>query len=78
MDKGSREKFKAKYDIVLLALNFTGYAQTNEVRITWSTDHSVDQPWYFAEIPTVVVSLNYTKRSWTIWLGMIRGSCLGD
>ena len=62
MDKGSREAFKRKYDLVLLALNFTGYAQTNEVRVTWSTDHSVDQPWYLAEVPTVVVSLNLTNH----------------
>ncbi len=62
MDKGSREAFKSKYDLVLLALNFTGYAQTNEVRITWSTDHSVDQPWYLAEVPTVAISLNLTNH----------------
>ena len=62
MDKGSREAFKAKYDAVLLFLNFTGYAQTNEVRVTWSTDHSVDQPWYLAEVPTAVVSLNLTNH----------------
>ena len=62
MDKGSREAFKEKYDLVLLALNFTGYAQTNEVRVTWSTDHSVDQPWYLVEVPTVVVSLNLTNH----------------
>lgn len=47
---------------MLLALNFTGYAQTNEVRITWSTDHSVDQPWYLAEVPTVAISLNLTNH----------------
>ena len=62
MDKGSRESFKQKYDLVLLVLNFTGYAQTNEVRVTWSNDHSVDQPWYLAEVPTVAVSLNLTNH----------------
>lgn len=62
MDKGSREKFKAEHDLVLLALNFTGYAQTNELRVTWSTDHGVDQPWYFAEVPTITVSLNLTNH----------------
>ena len=62
MDKGSREEFRKKYDYVFLFLNFTGYAQTNEVRVTWSTDHSVDQPWYLAEVPTAVVSLNYTNH----------------
>ena len=62
MDKGSREKAKETYDLVFLALNYTGYAQTNEVRVTWSTDHSVDQPWYLTEIPTIVVSLNYTNH----------------
>ena len=62
MDKGSREQFKAEHDLVLLVLNFTGYAQTNEVRVTWSTDHGVDQPWYFTEVPTVTVSLNLTNH----------------
>ncbi len=62
MDKGSRETFKQKYDFVLLVLNFTGYAQTNVVRVTWSNDHSVDQPWYLAEVPTVAVSLNLTNH----------------
>ena len=62
MDKGSRKTFRQKYDLVLLVLNYTGYAQTNEVRVTWSTDHSVDQPWYLAEVPTVAVSLNFTNH----------------
>lgn len=62
MDKGSREQFQAEHDLVLLVLNFTGYAQTNEVRVTWSTDHGVDQPWYFTEVPTVTVSLNLTNH----------------
>lgn len=62
MEKGSRESFKQKYDLVLLVLNFNGYAQTNEVRVTWSNDHSVDQPWYLAEVPTVAISLNLTNH----------------
>ena len=66
MDKGSREAFKAKYDAVLLFLNFTGYAQTNEVRLTWSTDHGVDQPWYLPEVPTAVISLNLTNHLYDV------------
>lgn len=62
MDKGRREDFKAKYDLALLVLNFTGYSQTNEVRVTWSYDHSADSPWYLAEVPTVAVSLNFTNH----------------
>jgi beta-N-acetylhexosaminidase len=62
MEKGKREEFRSKYDLVLLTLNFTGYAQANEVRVTWSTDHSVDQPWYLTEVPTVAVSLNFTNH----------------
>ncbi len=62
MYKGPREKFRAEHDLVLLVLNFTGYAQTNEVRVTWSCDHSADQPWYLAEVPTVAVSLNFTNH----------------
>lgn len=62
MDKGPREEFKRKYDVVFLVMNFSGYAQTNEVRVTWSYDHSSDQPWYLSEVPTVTVSLNYTNH----------------
>ncbi len=48
MEKGSREEFKIKYDLVFLALNFTGYAQANEV--THHLEHRplLDQPWYLA------------------------------
>ena len=46
----------------LLVLNFSGYSQTNEVRVVWSADHSIDQPWYISEVPTVGVSLNYTTH----------------
>lgn len=62
MDKGSRERFRQKYDVIFLVMNYSGYAQTNEVRVTWSYDHSVDQPWYLSEVPTVAVSLNYTNH----------------
>ena len=62
MEKGSREELKKKYDVIFLVMNYYGYAQTNEVRVTWSYDHSIDQPWYLAEIPTVAVSLNYTNH----------------
>ena len=62
MDKGSREELKKKYDVIFLVMNYYGYAQTNEVRVTWSYDHSIDQPWYLSEIPTVAVSLNYTNH----------------
>ena len=62
MDKGRREDFKARYDLALLVLNFTGYSQTNEVRVTWSYDHSADAPWYLAEMPTAAVSLNFTNH----------------
>ncbi len=62
MEKGSREELKKKYDVIFLVLNYYGYAQTNEVRVTWSYDHSIDQPWYLSEVPTVAVSLNYTNH----------------
>ena len=62
MEKGSREELKKKYDVIFLVMNYNGYAQTNEVRVTWSYDHSIDQPWYLSEVPTVVVSLNYTNH----------------
>ena len=39
-----------------------GYAQTNNVRVTYSVGHSYEIPWSVYEIPTIGVSLNYTNH----------------
>lgn len=59
MAKGKMEEFKKKYDAVILILNVTGFAQYNTMRVKWSLP--TQQPWYMSEVPTVVVSLNFTN-----------------
>ena len=58
--KGKMEDFKKKYDCVLLILNVQGFAQFNTMRVKW--DEPVKQPWYMSELPTFVVSLNFTNH----------------
>ena len=57
--KGKCEEFKKKYDAVLLALNVSGFAQFNTMRVKW--DMPAKQPWYCSEVPTFVVSLSFTN-----------------
>ncbi len=59
---GKVEAFKAKYDSVFVFINMKGYAQENNVRLSWSIGHSVEIPWYVKEVPTVFVSLNNTNH----------------
>lgn len=57
-----REDFKKKYDVVFVFINVKGYAQKNVERMSWSSGHSMELPWYTEEVPTVGVSLNYTNH----------------
>ena len=57
-----REVFKKKYDVVFVFVNIKGYAQKNVERLSWSSGHSMELPWYTEEVPTVGVSLNYTNH----------------
>ena len=57
-----REDFKKKYDVVFVFVNVKGYAQKNVERLSWSSGHSMELPWYTEEVPTVGVSLNYTNH----------------
>lgn len=59
---GKVEEFKKRYDAVFVFINMKGYAQENNVRLSWSIGHSVEIPWYVRELPTVFVSLNYTNH----------------
>lgn len=59
---GKVEDFKKKYDAVFVFINMKGYAQENNVRLSWSIGHSVEIPWYMQEVPTVFISLNYTNH----------------
>ncbi|MCR5138106.1 MAG: glycosyl hydrolase [Oscillospiraceae bacterium] len=57
-----REDFRKKYDVVFVFINVKGYAQKNVERLSWSSGHSMELPWYTEEVPTVGVSLNYTNH----------------
>ena len=57
-----REDFRKKYDVVFVFINVKGYAQRNVERMSWSSGHSMELPWYTEEVPTVGVSLNYTNH----------------
>jgi beta-glucosidase-like glycosyl hydrolase len=62
MEKGKAEDFRNSYDAVIVAVNMKGYAQTNNVRLSYSIGHSYEIPWYVTEVPTLCVSLNYTNH----------------
>ena len=62
MQMGPREEFKKKYDVVFVFIYVKGYAQKNVERLSWSSGHSMEMPWYTEEVPTVGVSLNYTNH----------------
>ncbi|MBQ6035898.1 MAG: glycosyl hydrolase, partial [Lachnospiraceae bacterium] len=62
MEHHSMEEFKKLYDYVLVVFSMKGYAQTNNVRVTYSVGHSSEIPWSVHEIPTIGVSLCYTNH----------------
>ena len=66
MESISREEFRQKYDLVIFAVNMDGYAQTNNVRLSYSSGHSFEIPWFVPEVPTLAVSLNYTNHLYDV------------
>lgn len=66
MEHHSMEEFKKTYDYVLVVFAMQGYAQANNVRITYSVGHSSEIPWSVYEIPTIGVSLNYTNHLYDV------------
>lgn len=60
--KGSIEKYKNEVDLALLFVNVKGYAEQNNMRIRYSGPMSNEIPWYVHEVPTVVVSFNFTNH----------------
>ena len=62
MQMDRREDFKKKYDVVFVFIYVKGYAQRNVERLSWSSGHSMEMPWYTREVPAVGVSLNYTNH----------------
>lgn len=66
MQKFAREAFKARYDLVIMAINIKGYAQQNNMRVAYSIGHSHEIPWTTCEVPTLCVSLNYTNHLYDV------------
>lgn len=62
----SIEAFKKRYDLVFVVYNMKGYAQTNNVRISYSVGHSFEIPWFVQEVPTIAVSLSYTNHLYDV------------
>ena len=60
--RGRYEDLKKRYDVVLVFSNMKGYAQSNSVRITFSSGHSNEIPWYTADVPAAFISLSYTNH----------------
>ncbi|MCB0912405.1 MAG: glycoside hydrolase family 3 protein [Propionibacteriaceae bacterium] len=60
--KGATLKYRDEVDAAIVVANVVGYAAENNYRIRWKTPMSTDCPWYVHEVPTVMVSLNYTTH----------------
>ncbi|MBI4899499.1 MAG: glycoside hydrolase family 3 protein [Actinobacteria bacterium] len=60
--KGATLAYRDEVDAALVVANIVGYAAENNYRIRWRTPMSTDCPWYVHEVPTVMVSLNYTTH----------------
>ncbi|MDO8108010.1 glycoside hydrolase family 3 N-terminal domain-containing protein [Isoptericola sp. b441] len=60
--KGKTLDYRDSVDAALVVADIVGYAAENNYRIRWKTPMSTDAPWYVHEVPTVMVSLNYTTH----------------
>lgn len=60
--KGSIEKYRSETDAALVFANVKGYAEQNNMRIKWSCPMANEIPWFVYEVPTVMVSFNFTNH----------------
>jgi beta-N-acetylhexosaminidase len=60
--KGSTLAYREQVDAALIVANIVGYGAQNNYRIQWKTAMSNECPWYVEEVPTVMVSLNFTTH----------------
>ena len=60
--KGSTLEYRDQVDAALIVANVVGYGAQNNYRIQWKTAMSNECPWYVEEVPTVMVSLNFTTH----------------
>jgi len=59
---GSTLEYRKNVDAALIVADIVGYGAQNNYRIQWKTAMSNECPWYVWEVPTVMVSLNYTTH----------------
>ncbi len=60
--KGRTLDYRKTVDAALIVADIVGYGAQNNYRIQWKTAMSNECPWYVWEVPTVMVSLNYTTH----------------
>ena len=59
---GSTLEYRKTVDAALIVADIVGYGAQNNYRIQWKTAMSNECPWYVHEVPTVMVSLNFTTH----------------
>jgi beta-N-acetylhexosaminidase len=60
--KGRTLQYREQVDAALVFANIVGYGAENNYRIRWKAAMSNECPWYVHEVPTVLVSLNFTTH----------------
>lgn len=60
--KGKTLEYRANTDAALIVSDVAGYGAQNNYRIQWKTAMSNECPWYVWEVPTVMVSGNFTTH----------------
>jgi beta-N-acetylhexosaminidase len=60
--KGPTLRYREDVDAALVVADIVGYGAENNYRIRWTTAMSNECPWYVHEVPTVMVSLNFTTH----------------
>lgn len=60
--KGPTLKYREEVDAALVVAEVIGYGAQNNYRIQWKTAMSNECPWYVWEVPTFMVSFNFTTH----------------
>jgi beta-N-acetylhexosaminidase len=60
--KGPTLRYRDEVDAALIIAEVVGYGAQNNYRIVWKTAMSNECPWYVWEVPTFMVSHNYTTH----------------
>lgn len=60
--KGATLTYREEVDAALIIAEVVGYGAQNNYRIQWKTAMSNECPWYVWEVPTFMVSLNFTTH----------------